>query len=182
MRTIGSLLGILLALGAAYAQEQVIVLQRNWSSMPTFYRDCMEVKGDGSYRFEHSSVSMQEPESHQIHAGKFSEDEMKQLLAILGDPALESLTTPQLGAGGLTVGSDLDTFWVAIDRGNRPQLLFFDSTSSSGKKFASERLPSLYRTIAMKPLLNWYKLIGKRKDDIDKTAKPTCKFQVRYGH
>ncbi len=158
-----------------------MVLQRNWSSMPTFYRDCMEVKGDGSYRFEHSGVSMQEPESHQIHAGKFSEDEMKQLLAILDDPALESLTTPQLGANGLTVGSDVDTFWLAINRGNHPQTLFFDSTSSSGKKFSSERLPSLYRTTAMKPLLSWYKQFGKRKDDIDKTATPACKFQVRYG-
>jgi len=170
---------MLLAAGLASAQQQQLVIERDWSSVSTFYRDCVQVMNDGSYRFEHSSISSQEPRSLQIHAGKFSEDEMKQFEAMLDDPALAPLTTPMLNRQQMTLGTDIDTFWVGITRGDNAQLLFFDSTSSSGKKYSSEQFPSLYRTAAMKPLLEWYKQMGKRKGDVDKKATSTCSFQVR---
>lgn len=180
MRYLACVLWTLCAVVSGFSQQQLLLIQRNWSSMPTFYRDCMQVSSDGSYRFEHSGVSMQEPEFDQIHVGKFSDEEMKQLQAILEEPSLQALSTPGLNPGGMTMGSDIDTFWIAIYRGNHPQVMFFDSTSSTGSKYASEHLPSLYRTAAMKPLVNWYKQMAKRKNDVDKTARPACAFQVQY--
>ncbi len=181
MKYLAPVICMLVALCPAGAQEQTLLIQRNWSDMLTVLRDCVQVKNDGSYRFEHGSVSMQDPERHQIHVGKLNDAEMKQLTDMLAQPALASLTTPERGNGAMTVGTDVDEFWVAINRTNRPQMLFFDSTTSAGKKFsAGNRLPPIYKMDAMKPLLNWYKQMSKRKDDLDKTATPTCSFKVQY--
>ncbi len=38
---------------------------------------------------------------------------------------------------------------------------------------------SIYKTLAMKPLLDWYQQLTKRKNDIDKAATPTCSLNVR---
>jgi hypothetical protein len=184
MRVLAGLLLTLAALPTAHAQ-QLLVIQKNWSSITgfsnaTIYRDCIEVKWDASYRFEHQAAEVGQSEHSQIHIGKFSDDEMKQLQGILEAPDLAGLTTPSPGQGSVTWATDLDNFWVAISRGKQPQLLFFDSSTSSGeKKTSGTKLPSLYKTPAMKPLLDWYKQLGKRKNDIDKTATPTCSFTVR---
>ena len=159
--------------------QPILLLQRNYSGSNTsFYIDCMQVQSDGSYRFEHRHAAIQEHESHEIHVGKLTDDELTQLRVLLDQPGLQALSTPSLQSGEMTVGSDVDTYWVAIARGAKSQALFFDSTTSAGKKYASEQLPSAYRLEAMKPLLNWYKQMGKRKKDIDKAARPSCKFQV----
>lgn len=181
MRYLAAVSAIFFLVCTVDAQQQLLILQRNWSDMPTFYRDCMEVTVDGSYRFDHVGVSPGEPQRQQVHIGKLSDSEVQQLTGMLADPALEALTTPSLGAGSRTEGTDIDTFWIAIARPARPQVLFFDSTSSSGRKYSSgPRLPSAYQTPAIKALLNWYKVMSKRKNDIEKNARPSCIFQVRY--
>jgi len=185
MRSFGLSLALLFAMQAPPAKQPVLLLQRNYFSTGTFYTDCVQVQEDGSYRFEHRYAALYEHESHQIHAGKLTDDELRQLRAVLDEPGLQALRTPGLQSAGMTVGSDIDTYWVAIARSSTPQVLFFNSTTSSGKKYASQQLPSAYSTPAMKPLLNWYKQMGKRKGDIDKTAQPSCKFQVlehQSGH
>jgi hypothetical protein len=186
MRVLAGLLLTLAALPTAHAQQQLLVLQRNWSSITAlsnaaFYRDCIQVKSDASYRFEHVATEFGQQQRYQIHVGKFTEDEMKQLQNILDAPPLVALTTPAPGQDSSMMATDLDQFWIAIQRDKRPQMLFFDSSSSSGQKIATgTKLPSVYKTAAMKPLLEWYKQLGKRKSDIDKTATPACTFTVRY--
>lgn len=166
--------------------QQLLVMQRNWSSInglsnAAIYRDCVEVKWDASYRFEHNTAEVGQADHHQIHVGKFTDDEMKQLQTILEAPDLAALTTPNPGQGSMTMATDFDQLWVAVLRPKQPQMLFFDSSTSSGeKKSSGTKLPSLYKTAAMKPLLDWYKQLGKRKSDIDKTATPSCSFTVRY--
>lgn len=185
MRVLAGLLLTLAALSSAAAQ-QLLVMQRNWSSVnglsnAAFYRDCIQVNWDASYRFEHSTAEVGQQGQHQIHVGKFTDEEMKQLQGILEAPALADLSTPTPSQESMTVATDLDNLWLAILRGKKPQLLFFDSSSSSGeKKTSGTKLPSLYKTAAMKPLLDWYKQLSKRKNDIDKSATPACSFSIRY--
>lgn len=103
---------------------------------------------------------------------------MKDLQQMLDNPELRSLTTPKLGNGFRA--PDYDFLSVAIDRGNDRQLLFFESAAGPTKAGAGSHLPSLSQTPAMKPLMNWYKQISKRKDDIDKTAAPECSLEIRW--
>lgn len=182
MRYLAAILWIVVLAGCAAAQQQqLLIIQRNWSDMPTFYRDCMEVKSDGAYRFDHVGVSPQNPQRQQVHAGKLSDAELTQLTGILGDPSLQAFATPALSSDSMTEATDIDTFWISIGRANRTQALFFDSSSSSGQKYSSgPKLPSAYETPAIKPLLNWYKQMTKRKDDIDKNAAASCTFQIHY--
>jgi hypothetical protein len=165
-----------LSLSAALAQQQVLLIQRSWWESGTqSYSDCVEVQSEGSYHFEHTAIFMGKPEDPKIHSGKLSDDEMKQLKDTLDSPALQSLSTPNPGKGAVT---GTDVWWVSVSRGDQTQRLWFASTSVPNLIPAS-RLPSVNQTPAMKPLVDWYKQISKRKDDIDKTAKPTCSLEVR---
>jgi len=70
-------------------------------------------------------------------------------------------------------------WWFQINRSDGTQLLRF--ASSSGAYYEAPLrggLPNVYKTPAMKPVLDWYRQITKRKDDIDKTAAPTCSLKV----
>jgi hypothetical protein len=178
MRFFAVLLWSLIAIGGAYAQNQVLLIQRMWADSPTReYNDCLEVNNDGSYRFEHTPIDLGQPDRRQIHIGKLSEQEMKQFAGLLDDPALISLTTPNPVNGAVSGG---DLWWFAIKRSERSQLLRFASSSGTYYQVPVRGgLPSLSQTPAMKPLLNWYKQMTKRKDDIDKTAAPTCSLKVR---
>ncbi len=168
----------LLLFGVSYAEDQVLRIQRMWADSPTKdYTDCVEVKVDGSYRFEHTSIDLGRPDHPQVHLGKLAEDEMKQLTGLLNEPALESLTTPSPSKGAVSGG---DLWWFSINRGDHPQLLRFASSSGAYYEVpARGGLPSLSQAPAMKPLLSWYKQMTKRKDDIDKTATPACSLKVR---
>lgn len=178
MRFFAVLLWSLVAVGDAFAQDQLLLIQRMWADSPTRdYTDCLELHNDGSYRFEHTPIDLGQPDRRQIHMGKLREEEMKQFTELLDDPALQSLTTPNQVKGAVSGG---DLWWFSIKRGDHSQLLRF--ASSSGTYYeapARGGLPSLSQTPAMKPLLNWYKQMTKRKDDIDKGAAPTCSLKVR---
>jgi hypothetical protein len=103
---------------------------------------------------------------------------MKELQEVLDDPALLSLTTPKPGKGFMA--ASFDFLWAAINRGSSRQLLYLES-GAGASKVSGDRLPSLNQTPAMKPLMTWYKQISKRKDDVDKTATPTCSLKImRY--
>ena len=181
MRFLVSLV-ILASTIAAGAQEQVLVLQRLWASTPSLeYNDCIEVKSDGSYQFEHTSLNLGQEDRRQVHVGRFSDDEMKQLSAIVNGPALRSLSTPKPGPGFMTWGPDFDLLWVVIGRGDNFQSLAFDSSGGGNHKYAGTRLPTLHQTPAMKPLFDWYKQASKRKDDIDKNALPTCSLRIKQA-
>ena len=178
MRVSASFLWTLIALGGATAQQPLLLIQRTWANNPTNETsDCVQVENDGSYHFEHTPMSLGQPERRQIHVGKLSDEEMKQLEAMLDDPALQSLSTPKPGNG--LMASDFDWLWVTINRGNDRQLLFFESAAGPNKFPTGVRVPSVNQTPAIKPLVNWYKLISKRKDDIDKSATPTCSLEIR---
>ena len=58
---------------------------------------------------------------------------------------------------------------------------FAFANSSAGSYELSVRggVTSIYKTLAMKPLLNWYQQLTRRKDDIDKAATSTCSLKVR---
>lgn len=148
-------LAILACATAACAQEQVLVLQRLWASTPTLeYNDCLEVRSDGSYQFEHTSLSLGQEDRRQVHVGKFSDDEMKQLRAIIDEPAFQSLSTPKPGSGFMTAGPDFDLLWVVIRRDGNSQALAFDSSGGGNHKYAGTRLPTLHQTPEAKPLFD----------------------------
>ena len=178
MRFAAALVLTLLLPGVSYAQDQLLLIQRMWADSSTKEdTDCVEVKSDGSYRFEHTPIDLGPPDHPQVHLGKLTEEEMKQLTGLLDDSALESLTTPSPTNRAVSGG---DLWWFLISRGNHSQLLRFASSSGAYHEVPGRSgLPSLYQTPAMKPLLNWYKQITKRKDDIDKAAIPTCSLKVQ---
>jgi hypothetical protein len=178
MRFAVALVLTLLLLGMAHAQDQVLLIQRMWADSPTREAtDCVEVKGDGSYRFEHTPIDLGRPDRPQVHLGKLTDEEMKQLTDLLDNPALQSLNTPSLSKGAVSGG---DLWWFSINRSGHSQLLRFASSSGAYYEVpARGGLPSLSQTPAVKPLANWYKQITKRKDDVDKTATPTCSLKVR---
>ena len=183
MRVPAGLLVLVFLLPAAHAQ-QLLVMQRNYASAnglsPIFFRDCVEVRTDDTYRFEHIAETPGQKDHFQIHVGKLSDDQGKNLRQILDETALRALTTPRPAPGSVAMGTDIDILWVAIARDTGPQMLFFDSTSSTARRAsAASRLPSLYQTPAMKPLVNWYKQMSKQKNDIDKTATPGCSFRIK---
>ena len=179
MRVLAVLLWTFVSLGSAGAQ-QLLLIQRTWTiNASSQSSDCLAVGRDGSYHFERTPLDLGRPGQRQIHVGKLSDDEMKQLTAMLNDPALQSLTTPKPAPGFMTGGPDFELLWVLINRDGQSQFLNFDDTAGGNKISAGNRLPSVYQTAAMKPLMNWYKQISKRKDDIDKTAAPTCSIEVR---
>jgi len=177
MRFLAGVLWVFVAVSTANAQ-QLLLIQRTLAENPTNESsDCVQVESDGSYHFEHTPMSLGQPGHHQIHVGKLSDEEMKQLQQMLDDPALQSLTTPKPDKGFMA--ADFDMLWVTINRGNDRQILFFESAAGANRVSGGDRYPSLYQTPTMKPLLNWYKQITKRKDDIDKTAAPTCSLKVK---
>jgi hypothetical protein len=104
---------------------------------------------------------------------------MKQLQRLLDDPSLQSLTTPKPSAGSMMGGSSFDLLWIVVGRGNQSQTLNFNSGGENSKYATGTRLPSVYQTPAVKPLLDWYKQISKRKRDIVNGAAATCSIQIR---
>jgi hypothetical protein len=178
MRFAGAVLLTLLLFEVSHAEDEVLRIQRMWADSPTKdYADCVEVKGDGSYRFERVSIDSGRPDRPQVHLGNLTEDEMKQLTGLLNEPALESLTTPTRSKSVVSGG---DLWWFSINRGDHTQLLSFASSSGGYYEVpAGGGLPSLSQVPAMKPLISWYKQMTKRKGNIDKTAAPTCSLKVR---
>src|ERR1700753_2281416 len=95
---------LLLLLSSANAQR-VLLMQRTWTNNPSNQSsDCVQVDLDGFYHFEHTPMTLLQTGTRQIHAGKLSEDEMKQLMGLLDDPALQSLTTPKISPGSMMGG------------------------------------------------------------------------------
>ncbi len=179
MRFLVALLWILLPLCAADAQR-LLMMQRTWANNPANESsDCMQVDADGSYHFEHTPMNLGQASTRQIHAGKLSDEELKQLQEVLDEPALQSLTTPKPSRGSMMAGASFDLLWVIIGRNGQSQILYFNSGGESSKYTTGTRLPSVYQTPAVKPLLDWYKQISKRKNDVDKTATATCSIQIR---
>jgi hypothetical protein len=168
-----------LLLGVADAQH-VLLMQRTWANNPANESsDCVQVDADGSYHFEHTPMDLGQEGSRQIHTGKLSQDEMRQLKEVLNDPQLESLTTPKPSAGSMTGGSSFDLLWVFIGRENQTQALYFNSGGEGSRYATGSRLPSVHQTPVMKPLLDWYKGITKRKGDLDKAAVASCSLEIR---
>ncbi len=155
-------------------------MQRTWvNNSANESSDCVQVEVDGTYHFEHTPISLWQPGIRQIHVGKLTDEEMKQLHGVLDDPSLQSLATPKLNAGSMMGGPSFDLLWVIIGRNGQTQILDFYSGGESGKYNTGTRLPSVYQTPAIKPLLDWYKQISKRKDDVDKAAAATCSLRLR---
>ncbi len=180
MRPLLALLWLLLSFCAADAQN-LLLMQRTWANSPANQSsDCVQVEADGSCHFEHTPMSPGQTGTRQIHADKLSDEQMKQLQGILDEPALQSLTTPKPGAGSIMGGPSFDLLSVIIGRHGQPQTLYFNSGGESSRYATGTRLPSVYQTPAIKPLLDWYKQISKRKNDIDKTAAATCSIQIRW--
>ena len=178
MRMPATLFCVLLLFGSGAAQQQVLLIQRTWANNPgNESTDCVLVESDGSYHFEHTPLELGQPGRRQIYVGKLSETEMKELQQILYDPGLQALTTPNLGKGFMA--PDFDFLNITINRGSDRQLLFFESAAGPSKSAAGSKLPSVSQTPAIKPLMNWYKQISKRKGDIDKSATPKCSLEVR---
>ena len=169
---------VLLFVGLAHAQNQLLLIQRFWAASPTTESsDCVEVQADGSYRFEHTLVDLGQPGTTKIHLGTLTVEERTQLTEILNDPALLSLSRPSSPRGA---ASGEEVWRISISRGDHQQLLAF-ANSSAGSYELSVRggVTSIYKTLAMKPLLNWYQQLTRRKDDIDKAATSTCSLKVR---
>jgi hypothetical protein len=170
---------VLLFAGFASAQDQLLLIQRSWAVSPTTESsDCVEVRTDGSYRYEHTPIASGQPGTTKIHRGTFTVDEKTELTEILNDPAVLSLSRPASSSRAMSGG---EVWRISISRGDHQQLLAF-ANSSSGVYELSVRggMTSIYyKTIAMKPLLDWYQQLTRRKDDIDKTATPTCSLKVR---
>lgn len=178
MRVSAVLLWTFIMFGSATAQQQLLLIQRTWANTPSNEStDCVEVQSDGAYHFEHTPLDLGQPEKRQIHVGKLSDGEIKDLQQILDDPALRSLTTPKFGNGFMS--PDFDFLTATINRGDHRQLLSFESAAGPNKPTNGSHLPSVSQTPAIKPLMNWYKQISKRKDDIDKTAAPKCSLEIR---
>ncbi len=175
MRCIAALL--LLFVGLARAQSQLLLIDRVWAASPTTESsDCVQVQTDGSYRFEHTPIDAGQPGTTKIHLGTLTSEERAQLTEILNDPAVVSLSRPASRKGVVSGG---EVWWISISRGDHQQLLNF-ANSSAGSYELSVRggVTSIYKTLAMKPILDWYRQLTKRKDDIDKTATPTCSLKV----
>jgi|HubBroStandDraft_5_1064220.scaffolds.fasta_scaffold156363_1 hypothetical protein len=169
---------VLLFVGLAHAQNQLLLIERSWSASPTTESsDCVEVRTDGSYRFEHTPVDAGQPGTTKIHLGTLTSEESTQLTEILNDPAVVSLSRPASGKGLVSGG---EVWRISISRGDHQQLLAF-ANSPRGSYELSFRggMTSIYKTLAMKPLLEWYQQLTKRKDDIAKAATPTCSLNVR---
>ncbi len=169
---------VLLFVGLAHAQNQLLLIQRFWAASPTTdFSDCVAVQTDGFYRFEHTSVNSGQPGTAKIHLGTLTFEERSQLTEILNDPALLSLSRPAPPNGAVSGG---EIWRISISRGDHQQLLAF-ANSSAGNYELSVRggVTSIYKTLAMKPLLNWYQQLTKRKDDVDKAATPTCSLKAR---
>ncbi len=169
---------VLLFVGLAHAQNQLLLIERSWAASPaTESSDCVEVQTDGSYRFEHTPVDAGHPGPTKIHLGTLTSEESTQLTEILNDPAVVSLSRPASRKEGVSGG---EVWRISISRGDHQQLLAF-ANSSRGSYELSFRggKTSIYKTLAMKPLLDWYQQLTKRKDDIDKAATPTCSLDVR---
>ncbi len=177
MRFLAAILWIFLTLNVAAAQQSLLSIQRIWANNPTSEStDCIQVGADGSYHFEHTPMSLGQAERREIHVGKLSGEEMKELQAILDDPALQLLNTPTTAR---IFAPDFDMLWVSIDRAHNRQTLFFESAAGENTSSTGVRPRSLIQTPAMKPLMSWYKQISKRKGDIDKTATATCSLDIR---
>lgn len=169
---------VLLFVGLAHAQNQLLLIQRFWAASPTTdFSDCVEVQTGGSYRFEHIPVDSGQPGTTKIHLGTLTSEERTQLKEILNDPAVLSLSRPASPKGAVSGG---EVWRISISRGDHQQLLAFVN-SSRGSYELSVRggMTSIYKTLAMKPLLDWYQQLTKRKDDIAKAATPTCSLNVR---
>jgi hypothetical protein len=169
---------VLLFVGLADAQNQLLLIQRFWATSPTTESsDCVEVQTDGSYRFEHTPIDLGQSGTTKIHLGSLTVEERTQLTEILNDPAVLSLSRPASARGAVSGG---EVWRISISRGDHQQLLAF-ANSSAGSYELSVRggVPSIYKTLAMKPLLNWYQQLTRRKDDIDKAATPTCSLKIR---
>jgi hypothetical protein len=179
MRPLLVLAWLLLPLSAANAQ-QLLSMQRTWANNPANESsDCVQVDVDGSYHFEHTPMTLGQAGTRQIHAGKLGDAEMKQLQEVLDTPALQSLTTPKPGPGSMMGGASFDLLWIIIGRDRQSQILYFNSGGENSKYTTGTRLPTVYQTPAVKPLLDWYKQISKRKNDVDKTATATCSIEIR---
>jgi len=168
---------VLLFVGLAHAQNQLLLIERSWSASPTTESsDCVEVQTDGSYRFEHTPIDLGQPGTTKIRLGTLTVEERTQLTEILNDPALLSLSRPASPRGA---ASGEEVWRISISRGDHQQLLAF-ANSSAGSYELSVRggVTSIYKTLAMKPLLNWYQQLTRRKDDIDKAATSTCSLKV----
>jgi len=108
MRPLLALVWLLFPLSAANAQ-QVLLMQRTWANNPANESsDCVQVDSDGSYHFEHTPMSLGQTGTRQIHVGKLSDEEMKQLQRVLDEPALQSLTTPKPSPGSMMGGASFD--------------------------------------------------------------------------
>jgi hypothetical protein len=169
---------VLFFAGLAHAQNPLLLIQRFWAASPTTeFSDCVQVQTDGSYRFEHTPVDLGQPGTAKIHLGTLTVEERTELTEILNDPAVLSLSRPAPPRGAVSGG---EVWRVSISRSDHQQLLAF-ANSSGGSYELSVRgaVTSIYKTLAMKPLLDWYEQLTKRKNDIDKVATPTCSLKVR---
>jgi hypothetical protein len=176
MQIVGGLFCTLLFASTLQSQQQLLVQHSWWDTGAESFTDCVAVQDDGSYQFEHTSVYMAKPDHRQIHAGKISDEESKQLSDILNDPALRSLNTPK-PSGGF---AGTDVWFFSIKRDDQPQLLWF-ATTAGVNLVPAVKLPNVNQTPAMKPLLAWFKQLSKRKDDVDKAATPRCSLKIKEG-
>ena len=169
---------VLLLAGLAHAQNQLLLIQRSWAVSPTTESsDCVAVKTDGSYRFEHTPLDLGKPGTTKVHLGTLTLDERAELTEILNDPAMLALSRPASAKSEVSGG---ELWWISINRGDHEQHLAF-ANSSAGSYELSVRggMTSIYKTLAMKPFLEWYQEFTKRKFDIAKEATPTCSLKVR---
>src|SRR5580704_17973796 len=119
---------VLLFVGLADAQNQLLLIQRFWATSPTTESsDCVEVQADGSYRFEHTPIDLGQPGTTKIRLGTLTVEERTQLTEILNDPALLSLSRP---ASPMGAKSREEVWQISISRGDHQQLLAFANPSA----------------------------------------------------
>ena len=168
---------VLLLVALAHAQNQLLLIQRSWAASPTTESgDCVAVQTNGSYRFEHTSFDLGKPGKTQIHLGTLTLEERAQLTDILNDPALLSLSRP---ASRKEAVPGEEVWRISISRGDHQQLLAFANSSDEPYELSVRgEVPSIHKTLAMKPLLGWYQQLTRRKDDVAKAATATCSLNV----
>ncbi len=169
--------------GLAHAQgHQLLLIQRVSATSPTAeLSECIDVNTTGAFRYERTPVDSGQPGPSKIRVGTLTFEQRGHLNDLLNDPAVLSLSRP-VAAKRIPPGGEI--WQISIYRGDHQQVLHFANSSTQNPELSVRGgAKSIYNTLAMKQLLDWYQQMTKRKlDDVDKTATPTCSLSLLPHH